>query len=75
MREIKLHHCFNSLMTVLIMCSSTPLKKKISAAAVLIEQAGLEERSGETAEVLLLSGCNLTGTIVSFCSGIEKHLL
>jgi hypothetical protein len=55
------------------MCSSTPLKKEISAVAVLIVQAGFEESTiGFVKEVFLFSVCNVTGTMVSFCCGIRK---
>lgn len=37
------HRFFNSLMTVCMMCSPTPLKKESSAVAVLIVQAEIEE--------------------------------
>ncbi|WP_335519427.1 hypothetical protein [Neobacillus drentensis] len=44
------------------------MKREISAFAVLIVQALLEEVVDEVAvNETLLSGCNVTGTIVSFC--------
>jgi hypothetical protein len=53
------------------MCSSTPLLKEISMFAVLIVQALLEEAVDDVDEYeTLFSECNVTGTIVSFCSGI-----
>ncbi len=70
-RMTKLVLLINSLMTVWMMCSSIPVKKEISAVAVLIVQVGFEERmSGFVVEVFLFSVCNVTGTIVSFCCGI-----
>ncbi|WP_154649438.1 hypothetical protein [Calidifontibacillus oryziterrae] len=44
--------------------------------AVLIMQAGFEESAAELiGEVFLSSVCNVTGTMVNICCGIEKHLL
>ena len=61
------HPFFNSLMTAWMICSSTPLKKEISAFAVLIVQVGLEESTvGFVAELFSFSVCNVTGTMVSF---------
>jgi hypothetical protein len=46
----------------------TPLKKEISALAVLIVQAGFwESTAGFVAVVFSFSVCKVTGTIVSFC--------
>lgn len=60
-------------MTAWMICSSTPLKKEISAFAVLIVQVGLEESTvGFVAELFSFSVCNVTGTMVSFCCGIGK---
>ena len=60
-------------MTVWMMHSSTPLKKDISAFAVLIMQMLVEGHFGEVVvKELLLSGCSVTGTIVNFCCGIRK---
>lgn len=60
-------------MTVWMVCSSTPLKKEISAFFVLIVHTGFEEgTAGFGAVVFSLSGSNVTGTIVSFCCGIRK---
>ena len=54
-------------MTAWMICSSTPLKKEISAFAVLIVQVGLEESTvGFVAELFSFSVCNVTGTMVSF---------
>ena len=60
-------------MTVWMTCSSTPLKKDISAFAVFIVQM-LVEGSFEEVDVkeFLLSGCSVTGTMVNFCCGIRK---
>ncbi|QQX23636.1 hypothetical protein [Heyndrickxia sporothermodurans] len=59
-------------MTVWMMCSSTPLKKEISAASILIVQK-LFEGSFEVVDVIIFfSGCIETGTIVSFCCDIGK---
>lgn len=58
------------------MCSSTPLWKEISTFAVLIVQALLPLAVDDVEEYeTLFSEYNVTGTIVSFCCGIKKHLL
>ena len=63
-------------MTVWMMCSSTPLKKEISAFTVLIVQVGCEETTaGFVAGEPSFSECKVTGTIVSFEFDIKKHLL
>ena len=70
---IMLHRFFNSLMTVWMMCSSTPLKKEISAFAVLIVQSWSKGiLKIEDVKEFLLSGCSVTGTMVNFCCGIRK---
>jgi hypothetical protein len=49
---------------------------EISAIAVLIVQAGFEDSTGGVIPgVFSFSVCNVTGTMVSFCFGKEKHLL
>src|SRR5579875_2316385 len=69
--KIVLHQFFSSLMTVWMMCSSTPLKKEISTLPVLIVQVGLEDITTEfLGEVFSFSVCNVTGTMVSFCCGM-----
>src|SRR5437764_820669 len=68
---IVFHKCFSSLITVWMMCSSTPLEKEISTLAVLIVQTLLAEVVDEVdVYETLFSECNVTGTIVSFCCGI-----
>ena len=55
------------------MCSSTPLKKEISAVAVLIVQVGFEESiAGFIVEEFSFSECNVTGTMVNFDFSIRK---
>ena len=64
------HRCFSSLITVWMMCISTPLEKEISTFAVLIVQTLLEAVVNDVGEYeTLFSECNVTGTIVSFCCG------
>lgn len=51
-------------MTVWMMCSSTPLKKEISAFAVFTMQMLFEEVVAKVdEEEFLLSACNVTGTM------------
>jgi hypothetical protein len=60
-------------MTDWMTCSSTPLKKVISAFAVLIVQMLVEGSFEEVDDRdFLFSACNVTGTIVNFCCGIRK---
>lgn len=51
-RKIMLHRLFSSFIMVWIMCSSTPLKKVISASAVLITQPSTAVYSEEWNEVV-----------------------
>jgi len=54
-------------MTVWMMCSSTPLKKEISALHVLIVQVRFEETTARIdTKVFSFSVCNVTGMMVSF---------
>lgn len=57
---------------VLIMCSSTPLKKVISAEAIFITQLGSAVYSLEWSEVVSAGReSSLTGTIVNLFVGIR----
>ena len=58
-------------MMVWIMRSSTPLKKEISALAVLITQLGPDCCGGLCTDVVSWSGSSVTGTIVNLFVGIK----
>ncbi|MGN4125219.1 hypothetical protein ACMGD3_09430 [Lysinibacillus sphaericus] len=63
-------------MIIWTMHSSTPLKKEISALAVLMTHLGSEVNCDELIkEDLSVMGSSVTGTIVSFVVDMKKHLL
>jgi len=61
-------------MIVWIMRSSTPLKKEISAVAVLITQLGPDCCGGLCTDVVSWSELSVTGTIVNLFVGIRNIL-
>lgn len=72
-RKIVLHFRINFFITVWMMCSSTPLKKEISAAAILITQLGPAVCWKERIEEFSVErGSSLTGTMVNLLVGISK---